>query len=308
MANAINNMKDAPGVIAKLAAKMLADKVVFCKSIDKEDSSNFDGMNGYNSGDTIQISKPARFTVGTSADVTSAIQDVTEEKVSLPLDIRKVVAVELTSAEIATELALKSWAKRVLEPQVSLMAQSIESTVLSRAVDATSNLVGTAGSTVFDTETCLKANQKISEFACPDFDGRFTVLNPAANTSATNARKGLFQSSEDIRSQYRKGYMGTADGFDYLQTNLVPLHTNGNDVTGVNVDGASQTGATLNAQGFTANTGTVTAGSVFTIAGVNAVHPITKDDQGYLQQFVVTADGTADANGDIALAISTTGS
>ena len=55
---------------------------------------------GYNSGDTIYINKPARFTVGTTADITSSIQDVVEEKVALVLDIRKVIAVSLTSADI----------------------------------------------------------------------------------------------------------------------------------------------------------------------------------------------------------------
>lgn len=304
MSNTINQLKDAPGLISKIAAKMFADKIVFCKAIDQEPASSYNGVNGYKSGDTIQISKPARFSLGTSADITSTIQGIEEEKVAMVLNIRKVIAVELTSAEIATELALADWAKRVLDPMMSRMAQGVDRAFLELAVDATSNTVGTPGSSTFNTALTISANQKIDEFACSDEDSRAIILSPDANSSAVVARNGLFQDSGEISKQYKKGYMGIADGFTFLRTNLLPLHTNGNDVDGVGVDGGSQTGATLNIEGLTTTTGTVKKGQVFTIVGVNAVHPITKEDQGFLQQFVIGGDLTADGNGDVALAIS----
>ena len=128
MANEINTLKDAPGVIAKMSAAMLSNKCTFSKSIDSEDASEFEGKNGYQSGDTIQINKPARFIPTSNEDITSDIQDIKEEKVPLTLDIRQVQAIELTSFEIATELAFKKWQKRVLEPAMSSMAQHIEKT------------------------------------------------------------------------------------------------------------------------------------------------------------------------------------
>jgi len=99
--------------------------------------------------------------------------------------------------------------------------------------------------------------------------------------------------------------MGQGMGFEFLSNNLLPIHTNGNDVvfevrTTVSVEGQS----TLVVEALTANTGTVKKGTVFTIAGVNAVHPITKADLGYLQQFVATADKTADASGYATLDVS----
>lgn len=303
--NTINQMKDAPGVIAKMAAQMLADKTQFCQSIDKADVSDFDGKNGYRSGDTIIISKPPRFVPTTGADVTSALQDVVEEKTSLALDTRSVVPVQLTSNEVFTELGLKSWTKRILDPAVSSISQDVESRFLDKASDATYNSVGTAGSEMFVTDTMLHANQKITENACPDLDNRFALLNPYATRKATDARKGLFQSSTAIAEQYKKGYIGTADGFDYLTNNLLPTHTNGNDVvfevrTTVSVEGQSS----IVVEGLTTTTGTVTKGTVFTVATVFAVHPITKDTLTHLQQFTVTADVTADASGFATVAIS----
>ena len=305
MANSINNVKDAAGIIAKMGAAMLADKCQFAKTIDKADSNDFQGKNGFMAGDTIQINKPARFIPGTSADISSDIQDVSEEKVALALDIRKVIGVSLTSAEIATELALKSWAKRILEPAVSSMAQHIEQTMLERAADATYNVVGTPGSTVFDTDTILAAGARIDENACPDFDNRFVLLNPQANRSAVNARKGLFQSADLVAKQYKSGAMGMSDGFTFLRNNLMSTHTNGNDVTFEVRTTVSAEGATsIVVEGLTTSTGTVTKGTVFTIDTVFAVHPITKETLDYLQPFTVTADATADGSGFATLNVS----
>jgi flavin-binding protein dodecin len=303
----VNTLKNAPGAISKMAAQMLEDKVQFSKTIDMEPSTSWRGRDGYDTGDTIQISKPARFTVGTNANVTSAIQDVVEEKVSLALNIRKVVAIELTSAEIATDLALASWTKRILDPAVSAIAQSIESENLTRAINATYNSVGTAGSTVFDMDTILAAGQKIDEFACPDKANRKVLLNPAAQRSAVNANKGLFQSSEKIGDQYLDGVMGRGMGFDFLSNNLLPTVTYGVDVAGMAVEASvvpiANGMTTLGVDGVTSGA-TIKAGSVFTLAGVNAVHPITKVDLGYLQQFVVTADVTETSGNSVTLAIS----
>jgi hypothetical protein len=305
MANATNTLKNAPGVVAALAAKMLEDKVQFCKTIDQADESDYGGKNGYQAGDTIYISKNARFISGTNANITSAIQDVTEEKVALTLNERRVTGIALTSAEIATELSLKSWAKRILDPAMSEMAQKIEASFLDQAADATYNSVGTAGSTVFDMDTILSAGQKIDEFACPDLDNRYVLLNPAAQRSAVNANKGLFNNTTEVGKQYIKVRMGQRMGFEFLSNNLLPIHTNGNDVvfevrTTVSTEGQS----TLVVEALTTTTGTVKKGTTFTIASVNAVHPITKADLGYLQQFVVTADATADGSGYATLSVS----
>jgi hypothetical protein len=311
MANTILTNKSAPGIVAKLAAEMLADKVQFVKAVDKEDASTFGkSFESVQPGDSIWVNKPARFTVGSTRDITSGIQDIVEEKAQLTLDQNSVIGVNLTSNEIATDLALKSWAKRVLDPAMSAIAQSVESVNLLKAVRGVSNLVGTAGTPVGSLLTYLQAGQKLDEFLAPQDDQRKVLINPAANTASVDALKVLFQASDEIRDQYKKGYMGTAAGFDFMRNNLLPTVTIGNDVTGVAIEAdvvTPATGATtIGVDGLTATTGTVAIGSVFTIAGVNAVHPINKADMGYLQQFVVTANATANGSGQATLSISPT--
>jgi hypothetical protein len=305
MTQTINNIKDVGTVIAKLAAGMLADETQFLKSIDKEPASSFGQINGYNVGDTININKPARFIPTTTADLTSSLQEVVEEKTSLVLDTRVNVGVNLTSAEIQNTLALKDWTARVLKPAVSSIAQKVESNFLNVAKNTVANTVGTAGSTVFDTDTLLAGRQKLKENLVPS-DSLFALLNSSAMRSAVNARKGLFQSSEQIRKQYERGYVGLSDGFDFLENNLLPTHTHGADVAfavEASVVTIANGMSTLGVDGVTSGA-TIKAGTVFTIASCYAVHPITKVTLPYLQQFVVTADVTETAANSVTLQIS----
>lgn len=305
MSNAINNVKDVGTVIAKMAAAMLADKTQFIKSIDKEPASSFGQVNGYNTGDTITISKPARFIPSSTADITSTIQDVVEEKTTLVLDTRSIVPVALTSAEVQNTLALKDWANRILDPAVSSIAQNVESTFLTKAKNGVTNFFGTAGSTVFDTDTMLSAREQLMKSLVPQDGNLFALLDSNAMRSAVNARKGLFQSSEAIKKQYQEGYVGYADGFTYLENNLVPRHTNGADVAFA-VEASVVTIAngmtTLGVDGVTSGA-TIKAGTKFTIAGVYKVHPITKATLPDLQVFTVLSDVTEVSGNSVTLSI-----
>ncbi len=306
MNNTISNISDLGKVIAKTAAAMLADKVQFVKTIDKEPAGSFGKVNGYNVGETIKINKPARFLPSSTADITSGIQGVTEETTSLSLDIRKVVPVSLTSLEIQNSLSLKDWTNRILDPAVSAIAQSVESAATLYAKNHIYNLVGTAGSTVYNTTTMLSAGVKLSQNLAPE-DGEWkALLDPLAMASATDARKGLFQASAALAEQYKKGYIGSADGFDYLRNNLLPRHTNGADVAyAVEADVVTIANgmSTLGLDGVTSGA-TIKAGTVFTIASCYAVHPITKATLPHLQQFVATADVTETSSNQVIVAIS----
>lgn len=312
MTQTINTVKSATTIISKMAAGMLADEFQFLKTIDKEPAESFSQVNGYNPGDTINISKPARFTVNNTADITSAIQDVIEQKVPLALNNQRNVSINLTSAEIATDLALKSWANRILKPAISSLAQKIEAECLATSLNTVYQSVGTAGSTVFDTNTMLSARTQLKQSLVPGTE-LYALLNSTATQSASNARKGLFNNQAELAKTYKSGAIGAADGFSYLENNLLPTQTIGNDITfTVNTTVSVQGTTSLAITGLTTTTGTITAGEVFTVANVYSVHPITKVSTGQLQQFVCTTLATADGSGNATLTVSpamyTTGS
>lgn len=305
MPNTINNVKEVGGIIAKAAAKMLADQIQFTKSVAKADESDYKGKNGYGAGDVIYVSKPARFTPQQSFDITSSIQDVTEEKVALPLDVISTVGVNVDSLEFASEIELGAMIDRVIKPAVSALAQDVEQRFLRRAVEATYNYVGTPGSTVFDVDTMLASRTEINRMLCPIDDNRFALLDSRATASAVSARKGLFQSSSAIAEQYKMGYVGQADGYTYLESQLLPTHTNGTSaLTGLTLGANMTNGATTIAVNGVGTTTTIAKGTILTVAGVNAVHPITKQNLGVLQKFVVTQTTAAVAGNIAALPVS----
>lgn len=307
MANTINTVKLNAGILAKLAAGVLVDNLQFCKSIGQADASDYKGKNGYSAGDTIYISKPARPVVNTASfDITSTLGTVSEEKVAMPLDVIANCSFVLDSQELASSINIGSIFERIIKPYAMGMAQNIEQTMLNRAVVNTPNLVGTPGSTVFNTSTMLAAGVKLDNYLAPMDGERYALLSPDAQASALDSRKSFVQASDELAKQYKRGLMGMADGFTYMSNNLVPRITNGADVSGFAVEASvvaiSNGMATLGIDGVTSGA-TIPAGTVFTIDGVFAVHPQTKVNLGYLQQFTTTAAVTEVSGNSVTLPI-----
>lgn len=291
MANTFNTIKDGPGLFAKGIAQTLKDNLVFCGMVDKADKADFDGKNGFKSGDTIYTSIPPRYISTSDAlDVSSNIKDTVEEKAALSLNKTETIAMKMDSLELATDVDVATALKRHGMPAAESIAHSIESRCLQIASDAVYNSVGTAGSNTFTVADILAARTKLNQSLCP-VANRKLVMNSASGALAVDARKGLFQDSTNIADQYKNGLVGRADGFDWYENELLNVHANGSDVTGIAInDAAVAEGAgTITVDGAAA---APTAGSVFTIAGVNKVHPITKVDMGVLQQFTVVSATT----------------
>ncbi len=309
MTNTIGTVKANATKIVKMAAADLADSVQFFKSARKMDKAEFKpDAGGHSPGDTVNVRIPSKYTVGTTSfDLTSAIQGHKEQYKSMTLDIIATVGTELTSQELAHDVDLGSVYDRFVRPQIMDIAASVEHQMIKKATQLTYNIVGTAGSTVYDTDTVLAAREKMSKFLCPKDQYRYLLFDSTAMRSAVNARKGLFNSQQDLAKTYKSGAVGEADGFKWLENELLYKHTNGADVAMAVEDTVvtiAEGMSTLGVDGVTANA-TVKKGSTFTIAGVYAVHPQTKEAYDFLQTFTVTADVTEKGSaGSVTLAIS----
>lgn len=292
MANTVNNIKDGPGLFAKGMAQTLKDNLGLCAFVEKADESEYDGKNGYKAGDTIYTSIPTRRIVQEdNLDITSYNTDVVEEKAPLVLNKTATTADSFDSLELATEVDVKSALKRFGIPSAQSLAQQIEARCMGIVADSAYNITGTAGSNSFAVADVLAARSKLNQNLAPLKD-RMLFLNSESGAEAVDARKGLFQSSTAIAEQYSEGYIGRSDGFDWMETELLPTHTNGSMGGTPLMDGATAEGAsTLHIDGVTSGN-TWTKGTKFTVAGVYMVHPITKAITKRLQQFVATADVT----------------
>lgn len=280
-------------IIAKEALSVLENNLVFAKNVNRQYEKEWENSDRA-LGDTINVKKPARYTVreGKAVD----IQEHKEEKVPLTLDKQHGVDVEFSSKELT--LDIDTFSKQVLQPQVAALANRIdlEGLLLYKNV---ANAVGVPGTIAKDFETYLDAGVKLDNNAAPMDGQRGIVLNPRTQAKTVNELKGLFQSSTEIKSQYEKGKMGTAAGFDWAMSQNIPVHTVGALggtplIAGVIAEGATS----ITTDGWTAAAAPrLNKGDVFTIAGVFSVNPQSRMTTGELQQFVVTADVSSDAAG-----------
>ena len=274
-----------PSMITREALRILHQKLTFIGNINRQYDDSF-AKTGAKIGDTLKIRLPNQYTVRSGK--TLSTQDTTEQSVSLTVGTQKGVDVNFSSAELT--LSLDDFSSRILEPAMAVLASSIEADALNMFKDVY-NLVGTAGTVPNALLTFLQARQKLNENLAPMDNNRTCHLLPVTNATIVDALKGLFQDSTAIKEQYREGLMGRTSGFDWYENTLLPTFTVGNKVSSVTVNGASQTGSSLNIGGVAASD-TFKQGQVFTIAGVYQVHPETKTTMSNLQQFVVTADAT----------------
>jgi hypothetical protein len=187
-------------------------------------------------------------------------------------------------------MQLDDFAERVLKPRISQLASSIDADV-ANSFKSIYQSVGTPGTTPATSLVLLQAQQKLNEAAAV-MSPRYATVNPAANAGLVEGMKGLFNPTDTISRQFKNGMMGMGVlGFDEINmSQSIKQHTTGNWGTGITVTSTVSTqGSTTLGISFTGSSKTWNVGDVFTVAGVYAVNPQTRESTGSLQQFVVTA-------------------
>ena len=293
MANAINTHQ----MIAREAVKMLLEDDNLIPNINTGRSDEFtSAVNGYKKGSYVDISVPpvtpvydgATFAGGGSAP------DQNETKVRLDLDTQKHIPLTFTAKEKLLDIT--EYKERFLRPAMSSLMSGVRADLLVRFKDLTPNVVGTWG-TVPATRLVWGQARASLERGLADADMRTALFSSDANLNLVEANAALFNSQRAIEAQYRKGLVGSFASLDYFEDQSIPLHTNGAGNGAYVVNGAGQTGSSL---AVITGAGAITKGSIFTIANVFAVHPITGVSTGVLRQFLVTADYVGGA-GSIAI-------
>lgn len=283
-----------PSVIAKELLMQFKNGMGFSANVDKSYSKDF-GKKGAKIGTSEKIRKPNRFTVTSGA--TYSAQDVTEDSVTLTIDTQKHVGFDFLSSDLT--LSIDEFSPRYLTPAALALVNQVDVDGLAIAAKNCHNAVGTAATTPSALLTYLQAKQKIMESAGPQDDSYSYLINPAASTSIVDALKALFQSGDQISNQYKRGVMGQAAGGEWMISQSIYQSTSGARGGSPTLNGVPANGATtFVTTGWTAAAASrLKAGDVFTLAGVNKCNPITKQDTGILQQFVVTADFSSDGAG-----------
>jgi hypothetical protein len=292
-------------MITRKSLEIYENNLVLTRNVNRQYDDSF-AVEGAKIGSTLRIRLPDRALVTDGAAL--QVQADNEQFTTLTVSSQKHIGVNFTSAELTMQL--DDFAERVLKPRVSQLASSTDADV-ANAYKAIYNSVGTPGTTPATSLVLLQANQKLNEFAAP-MSPRYATVNPAANAGLVEGMKGLFNPTGTISRQFKNGMMGEGIlGLDEINmSQSIANHTNGDWGTTITVTSTVSTeGQSTLPISFTGSSKVWNVGDVFTIAGVYAVNPQTRQSTGSLQQFTVTAvaTGSSTATLDISPALYTSG-
>lgn len=260
---------------------------------------------GAAAGESIQITKPIRLTAHTTQ--AAVAQNFEEQTATLTNTYWSGSFLAFSASELTDDLMnpnnMKLFGDDKLQAAVDTVAADVHYRVSGFLYQNTYNAVGTPGSDPANHQVITQARAKITSYGAP-LENRAVILNPDAMASLNYGMAGLFNGQDQLKKQLVSGYVNDVSGFTFYETPILANHTRGTAVASASytVTGAGQTGATLNVTGGAGTTWK--KGDVFTLAGVKAVHPLSKRSLPFLQKFVVTADATADGGGAVALSIS----
>lgn len=276
-------------MIARMAAQILEEEAPFIANINKGRQDEFGvDVQGFKKGDTVKIKIPTAGRVfdGAVFAAGGAAADVIEESVNLTLDTQKHIALQFGAKE--KMLDISDFKERILRPQMQTLSSVIEADLIARAVATVPNQVTMTLAGANPSQALALARAKMNQYLTPAGE-RSTVLSGAANVALSGEVSRLYNPTQVSSKAYLQGYVASAFGSDLYEHQSIPVLNNGT-ATGLTVSSAGQAGKsiTMTATG----TGTVTKGTILNIAGVNAVHPLTGQDLGVLQDFVVTENAT----------------
>lgn len=271
-------------MITNKALEILENNLVITRNVNRQYDDSF-AVEGAKIGDTLRIRLPDRALVTDGAAL--QVQEVQQQFTTLTIASQKHIGVNFTSAEMA--LSLDDFADRVLKPRVSQLAASIDADVANSYKDIFQS-VGTPGTTPATSLVLLQAQQKLNEAAAV-MSPRYATVNPAANAGLVEGMKGLFNPTSTISRQFKNGMMGEGI-LGYEEINMsqsIKVHTTGSALRSDTpiVKTTLTNGATKLTLDNVTDGNTLVPGDVFTIAGVFAVNPQTRESTGSLQQFVV---------------------
>lgn len=258
-------------------------------------------------GDTVKVRRSPQFTVRSGA--TASPQDLKTGSVDVTIDKQRGVDLEFTSKELTLDVdqLLKN---KTMKAQAAALAQTIDKDLMTETLKFP-HWVGTPGNAINTAAKFFTGPQRMDELAIPS-DDRHSVLSPTDFWALAGSFTGLNIDSTAKKALERAKLPIVGNVQPYMSQNVMNITTGTRHVTSGAIDGADQDVTyesvrqnyqqTLNLK-TVGNNATIKAGEVFTIDGVYAVNPSSRESLGYLQEFTVLEDATADGTGDVAVTI-----
>lgn len=277
-------------MITKEAVRLFKNSNLFIMNMDTQYDKEF-AIDGAKIGDTLRIRLPSDFIVTDGPAM--QLQDNTQQYTTLTVSSQKNVATPYYTAE--RTMSIDDFSELTMAPMINNLAGKVALDIMLASEGGVCNFVSNvdgAGNIITPTsEQFLDANAVLDDNSADDNDRRI-VNSPKTDARTTTTLQGLLNPTPEISAQFRSGKMKSGLGYArWFRDQTVISHTTGTFNAGGTVAGGNQTTGTGGGNILVAAiTGTIKKGDIITFDGVNGVNRVTKQSQGTLRQFVVTAD------------------
>ena len=278
----------SPTIITREALRILHANLNFIENCDKQYDKQFANSGASPSGKigpSLTIRMPNQYTVRTGSVI--QVQNTTETSQVLTVSTQKGVDTVFTSQDLT--LTIDEFSERYLKPAMSVLASNIEADALSMVLQVY-NAIDDNANTLTYKDIAL-GRRMLNQNLAPDDGERVGVMASQHVPSYLDAIKGLFNPQEGIARPYLTGKIGRVNNMNTYENTVLTAFQSGTALATTGYTATLTSGSATVA--ITGTTTTFLLGDIVTFAGVNAVHPETKANLGYLQQFVVTANSGA---------------
>jgi hypothetical protein len=294
-----NNTFNKANWVAMKGLSLLKNSLAIGKAYSEEYSGEY--AKQYAIGRTLTVPMSQRYVVQRN-DMTYNPQALDRPVTTITVDQTATIPLEWESIEKALDMERgeERVSKLYLEPAVAYIRQAIESDLGQFAHQNTNMVVGALGTNpaTYDA-TSAAALQALVEMGVPmDADNLSLFLPPAVNRAVKTGALSFFNPTLDISKQFRTGYIQKSDSFDWYASMSLYTHTAGTWAGAVTVNGAGQSGSSLN---VTCTTGdTFKKGDKISLANVNQVNLMTRattsTSSAGTKTFTITADAVGVAS------------
>lgn len=284
-------------MITKEAVRLFKNSNMFIMNMDTQYDKMF-AIDGAKIGDNLRIRLPSDFIVTDGPAM--QLQDNSQQFTTLTVSSQKNVATPYTTAE--RTMSIDDFSELTLAPMINALAGKVALDVMVGSEGGVCNFVSNvdAGGNIISpvSDQFLDANAILDDQSADDSDRRM-VNSPKTDARTTTSLQGLLNPTPEISEQFRTGKMKSGLGYArWFRDQTVISHTSGLYNNAVTVSGGGQSTGTGGGPVTTSampGGSTLRKGDIVTIGGVNGVNRVTKQSQGTLRQFVITADVAAGA-------------
>ena len=296
----LGNTFATPAWTLRRVARRLVNNCVFAGNVVRDYDDEYK-QKGVHMGDTITLRLPQRFqaTVGAVMNPTA----LNDQTVTLTITDQSNVGFQYDSW--AATMEVNDYMERYANPAVDQLINNIDFTGTTRMYRRVAKVVGTPGTVPTTNNVYGLAKTRLVEVAVPR--PYKAVITADAHTQLSNNNASLFNPGAQISAFFRNGQIeGKALGInEWYEDENVATHVVGALGGTPLVNGATQTGASITADGATASvTRYFRQGDSIQFASVQDLNPQAYQSTGRNKDFVVTADVNSTAGGALTIPIS----